>query len=555
MRQTSHVLAAAALAVCVSQAAAPVQAASALEPSLQFIAGVLGVPNFTPSPDYTINDDVWVTASDGTRLAANVLIPTAGEGPFPVVVFINSWALNEYEYIPEAQKLAKAGYVVLSYSTRGFGASEGLIGTASPQDIDDYKRMIDWVLANTPADPARIGTAGISYGSGISLIGAAQDPRVKAVAALSTWGSLVESLYGQQTPRLVWGELLDVSSQLLGRPDPTINDYWQRIKSQGASGDVSEVIGWAEVRSPTNYVDGLNENGTAVFITKNWGDDLFHPNTVLDLFSELNGPKQIYLAPGTHVTNEIFGLMGIGPNTLFNEVRRWFDYHLKGIDNGIMDEKPVRMEVKLSKRVDGFEAWPLPETRDIPFYLHPREFLSGGELETVPFQSWWSQTNRIDSLFDTLASTGIPLASQLLEQGDVPVLTSIPLIAYNQGIWFETPRLSAPMEIRGEPTLRVQVEPRSDRLQLFGYLYDVDALGVGKLITHAPITLPSCVPGKPLSLDLEFVTTAYDVPAGHRLVLAIDTRDLLYKKLDGGVYKVDFKFASSRQSVLKVPVL
>ena len=554
MRTTQRILTSAALAVCIGQAAQPVQAASALEPSLQFIAGVLGAPNFTPSPAYTINDDVWVTASDGTRLAANVLVPTAGTGPFPVIVFINSWALNEYEYIPEAQKLAKAGYVVLSYSTRGFGASEGLIGTASPQDIDDYKRMIDWVLANTPADPARIGTAGISYGSGISLIGAAQDPRVKAVAALSTWGSLVESLYGKQTPRLIWGELLNVSSQLLGRPDPLIKDYWSRIKSQGATGDVSEVVSWAQVRSPINYVEGLNTNGTAVFISKNWGDDLFHPNTVLDLFADLTGPKQIYLAPGTHATNEIFGMMGIGPNTIFDETRRWFDYHLKGEDNGIMDEKPVRMEVKLSQRVDGFDAWPLPETDEVTFYLHPREFLSGGELEPTPFQSWWSQSNRIDSLFDTVASSGIPLASQLLEQGDVPTLSSIPLIAYNQGIWFETGRLSAPMEIRGEPTLQVQVEPKSTTLQMFGYLYDVDALGIGKLITHAPITLPSCVPGQARTLDLEFVTTAYDVPAGHRLVLALDTQDLLYQKPEG-FYKVDFKFASSRQSVLKVPTL
>jgi hypothetical protein len=56
------------------------------------------------------------------------------------------------------------------------------------------------------------------------------------------------------------------------------------------------------------------------------------------------------------------------------------------------------------------------------------------------------------------------------------------------------------------------------------YLYDVDALGTGKLVTHAPVTWKDG--GARLEVPLQ--ATSYDVPAGHRLALVVDTVDALY---------------------------
>ncbi|MCP5161179.1 MAG: CocE/NonD family hydrolase [Hahellaceae bacterium] len=544
-----------ALALAISISCVPAaQADSVLDPTFKMLAGILNQPNFTPSDQYSINDDIWITADDGVTLSANLLVPTAGEGPFPAIIFINSWALNEYEYTIEAQKFAAQGYVVLSYSTRGFGASEGLIDTAGPKDMADLSKVIDWLIENAPVDPTRIGSAGISYGSGISLIGAAQDDRIRAVAAMSTWGSLVESLYGNATPSLIWGEVLNLSSQLMGRPDPIIDEYYNAMLHQELD-RLPEIISWANARSPLTYVDQLNENGTAVYISKNWGDDMFHANSVLDLFSRLNGEKYIDLASGTHATTEVMGMMGLGSNRIFNNVHRWFDHHLKGVSNGIEAEKPVQMEVKLTGRVEGFSQFPVAEAHTRQWYLHPREFLAAGELEASPFQSWWSQTNRIDSLLDTVASTGIPILSQTAEQFNLPTLASMPLILSGQGIWFETNRLDDPLKIRGEANLKLQVEPQYKKAQLVAYLYDMDGWGMGKLITHAPVTLPAAEAGKAVTLDLNLVTTAYDVPAGHKLVLAVDTQDLLYAEPTLYPYAVEFKFTNKKQSVLTVPVL
>ena len=44
--------------------------------------------------------------------------------------------------------------MVLSYSTRGFGTSGGLIDTAGPQDMADLSKVIDYLIANYEVEPA-----------------------------------------------------------------------------------------------------------------------------------------------------------------------------------------------------------------------------------------------------------------------------------------------------------------------------------------------------------------------------------------------------------------
>ena len=141
-----------------------------------------------------------ITAADGTALEANVIEP-ATAGRHPAIVFISSWGLNDAEYLAQATAFAQAGYTVLSYTTRGFWDSGGQIDTAGPKDIADVSSILDWLIAHTGADPGRIGVAGVSYGAGIGLIASAADPRIRAVAAMSGWTDLVESLYGGNTRR------------------------------------------------------------------------------------------------------------------------------------------------------------------------------------------------------------------------------------------------------------------------------------------------------------------------------------------------------------------
>ncbi len=524
-------------------------------PIISFAAGLLNQGVFPTSGDYTTDDELNITAFDGVNLTANIFVPTNLQGLAPAIIFINSWSLNEYEYLQQANDLAKKGYIVLSYTTRGFGKSGGLIDTVGPNDINDFSTVIDHLLAHYPVDPQAIGAGGISYGSGISLIGAAQDSRIKAVAAMSSWGDIAEALYGQQTPRLVWTELLILLGDLTGNPDPILAQHWDALKNQNLS-EIPSVLEWAYKRSPIHYVDKLNANGTAVYMAKAYGDNLFQPNSLLDMFGQLNGPKHVDVVPGTHATAELLpSLVGIGDNIIWENVYKWFDLHLKGEQNNMATAKPLQMKIKFQDTFEGFDDFPISSTSDEKFYLHPRSFLDTGDLERYPYQSWFGKDNTINAWAGTLFTTQIPLLSQLLEQLNIPIFADVSAASDVRSIHFDSGYLGSKMKIRGTPSVTLQIQPKHNQAQLVAYLYDMDLLGTGKLITHGVITLPQAISGKKITVDFDLVTTAYDIPRGHRLVLAIDTKDPQYKSPTSVNYNVDFEFSSSKQSVLSVPTL
>src|SRR5688572_7299927 len=103
---------------------------------------------------------VDIVASEGAVLKANVIEPTT-PGRHPAIVFPSSWGLNDLEYLAQAQKLAEAGYTVLSYTPRGWWSSGGQIDTAGPRDMADVSRVLDWLIASTTADAGRIGMSGV----------------------------------------------------------------------------------------------------------------------------------------------------------------------------------------------------------------------------------------------------------------------------------------------------------------------------------------------------------------------------------------------------------
>ena len=109
----------------------------------------------------------------------------------------------------------------------------------------------------------------------------------------------------------------------------------------------------------------LNDNNTAVYLAKAYGDDLFQPNSLLDMFSELSGPKHIDLVSGTHATADLLpSLLGIGEDRIWDNVYDWFDLHLKGTQNAMATAAPVSMKVKFKNQYDNFSAWPIPQGKN-----------------------------------------------------------------------------------------------------------------------------------------------------------------------------------------------
>ncbi|MCW7506164.1 alpha/beta fold hydrolase [Leptospira paudalimensis] len=494
---------------------------------------------------FSFNDNISFLGNDGVKITGNLFIPKSGTGPFPAIIFVNSWALNEYEYIVPAAKLAKKGYVVFSYNTRGFGTSGGLINVAGPKDMEDLSKGIDFLLANAPVNASNIGIAGISYGAGISLLGLSKEPRIKTAVAMSGWGSLPDSLYGNQTPRLVWGLLLVTAGYITGRMDPIIAENFQKLLD---TRDVATVLSWARERSPNNFVAELNASGKPVYISNNSQDNLFQPNQILPYFEQLTVPKKLDLNNGIHATAEIGGILGIN-NYVWTNAYDWFDYWLKGIQNGIMTKPKVTIQKRFSSDRVSYSTWPNPSKVEKTYHLRPMGLFSPGKITSTA-----NTSNGNDTILSggTIATTGVPLLSEILDGAvSVPVTTNVNLIDRTNAMVYLSDSLSSPLKLRGRTFYKGRINSSDYAPHVVVYLYEVDFWGTGKLISHGTATLFN-VKGKDVDLNVDLQAVAHDFPAGSRIGLAIDNIDPMYavpKPIS--LYTTTFKHSTSTASTLK----
>lgn len=108
--------------------------------------------------------------------------------------------------------------------------------------------------------------------------------------------------------------------------------------------------------------------------------------------------------------------------------------------------------------------------------------------------------------------------------------------------------------MRGTARLHTTLTPTKESGTLIAYLYDVGPLGLGKLVSNAPYTFHGLTPGEPFGVDLELYSTAYDVPAGHRLALVVDTVDPLHIEHNPSGAQLTFSSPANDPSYVSVPL-
>jgi dipeptidyl aminopeptidase/acylaminoacyl peptidase len=152
------------------------------------------------------------SAPDGTTIEG-VLCTPPGEGPFPLVLHVHggpigayqrSWRMRDYA-VP---LLVSRGYAVLHPNPRGSSGrgqefAAAVVGDMGGADTDDYLSGIDAMIERGIADPARIGTMGVSYGGFMSAWLVTQDQRFKAAVAGSPVTEWFSFTFTSNIPR--WG--------------------------------------------------------------------------------------------------------------------------------------------------------------------------------------------------------------------------------------------------------------------------------------------------------------------------------------------------------------
>ncbi|HAG96909.1 MAG: hypothetical protein CMK83_16755 [Pseudomonadales bacterium] len=524
----------------------------------------------SPNNLWVYDDDITIPtllnpsdpASDTIYLPANIFVPTSDDPNqrFPAVIFISSWALNEYEYIPQAQILADKGYVVLSYTTRGFYNSPGAITTAGIEDFSDGSAAIDYLLDSRngyPVDPDAIGLAGISYGAGISLLTGFNDERVKAIVAMSGWVDLIDSLWAGNTPNYAWIELLIFSSQPIpllasNNPSPEIETNYANMKVHE---NVAATKEWGYVRSAASYLDMVNarENPPAIYMANNLHDYLFQPDSLFTTLKQYNGDWRLDLSRGVHGSGEASGLLGNEENTVWENLGLWFDHYLKGIDNGINTAKPFSTKVLNTAKRESYDSLS-PEDEIKIFNLIPESGAQGGQLSetyanTVDLEVSFSTLDRITYpgwITGALSATGRTLNFNEIDR--------------SLGLVFTTPILDAPLRLRGEAKVNLAIVGE-DKAQYFGYLFYLNPnTGIANWIGHAPFSChqsEGCVvnDGDLVQIVLDFYWTAVDIPAGSQLMLVIDGNDPDYWRYETTPETNTVVFQSNQAAYLELPVV
>lgn len=171
--------------------------------------GLAAVPGSAATAPYATKD-AFVTVHDGPGDKHTAVIDTrlyvprgvSAQHPAPAILMTHGFGLSKTatEVTATADFLARHGYVVLTWTSQGFGASSGCIELDSyAYDVKDVEQLIAKIL-EPRTDIERdshglvLGMTGGSYGGGITLNAASADHRIRAIVAGRTWNDLAYAL-------------------------------------------------------------------------------------------------------------------------------------------------------------------------------------------------------------------------------------------------------------------------------------------------------------------------------------------------------------------------
>lgn len=142
-----------------------------------------------------------ITTSPGVSIDTSLYLPS--KTPAPAILIAHGFGGSKDSVASDARFFASKGYVVLTWTARGFGKSTGQIAmNANGAEVSDTRALISYlakssyVTQDKTNDP-RVGIMGSSYGGANALMSASADPRIDAVIADITWNDLAQDLYPQ----------------------------------------------------------------------------------------------------------------------------------------------------------------------------------------------------------------------------------------------------------------------------------------------------------------------------------------------------------------------
>ncbi|MCY3801237.1 MAG: CocE/NonD family hydrolase [Chloroflexi bacterium] len=530
--------------------------------------------------------DVRVAMRDGVELSADIYLPDS-PGKYPALLNRTPYSNNEDDTVERARFMAGQGYAVVVQDVRGRWDSDGVYYPFTDEADDGFDTQ-QWI-GEQPWSNGKIGTYGSSYGGMVQWQAAPQAspyltcmaPRVGPsdfwdhwvyshgafqLGFMGTWGMTTNSRTNQNIDFHDWATVfkslpIAETDEAAGRSvgfwkdwvaHSSYDDYWMRLTNRGKYGQVKapayNLGGWYDI-----FVAGTFENFSSM--RKHGGSPEARKSKLLC------GPWMHPIGTSTKTGDIDFGghsLVDIGAEEL-----RWFDYWLKGEDNGIADEPPIRLFIMGSNVWRDEHEWPLDRTDWQKWYLH-----SGGNANTLHGDGTLSPDTPSDEPADTFVyDPMVPV--QTLGGNNCCNPEIVPWGPYDQRpvemrgdvLCYTSAPLEKDVEVTGPIKLTLFAESDARDTDWTGKLVDVRpdgyALNLCDGIVRArfrddPVNPTLVDPGKVYEYRLDLDVTGNVFKRGHRI--RIDVSSSNFPRFDrnlntGGVLGRELEFRTARQTI------
>ncbi|OKJ41538.1 alpha/beta fold hydrolase [Streptomyces sp. CB01580] len=454
---------------------------------------------------------------DGVSLDTSYFT-TGGTERRPAVLIGHGFGGSKDDVRAQAERLAGAGYAVLTWSARGFGKSGGEISLNAPdREVKDVSRLIDW-LADRPevrldaeGDP-RVGVTGASYGGAVSLLAAGYDRRVDAVAPQITYWNLADALFPDGVFKRLWAGIFVTTGGGCQKFEERICAMYERVAVTGKPDAAARAL--LTERSPSAVADRI---AVPALIVQGQSDSLF-PLGQADAMARAiraNGaPVAVDWIAGGHDGGDLEA------DRIHGRITDWFDRYLKNDTNA--DTGPA-FRVTRTGGVDSTDG--AARTRGASSATYPG--LAGDGARTIGLERR-TQTFRNPAGANPPGISVVPgVGGGLTRLSSLGVGLSMDFPG--QYARFDSAPLDGPVRVTGSPTVRMNVRADHGDAVLFGKVYDVSPDGRQQVLPAqlvAPFRITPDRQGRDVELTLPAIDHRFD--AGHRLRLVLSATDLGY---------------------------
>ena len=428
------------------------------------------------------------------------------------------------------------GYAVVRVDSRGAGWSPGLMDPSSPQEVEDLYDCIDWAGTQEWSN-GKVGMLGISYYASNQWRVAGMYP--PHLAAIIPWEGQNDryrdsgyhgGILCQFQERWAKHQVVNVQ---YGRGD-------KAMKNPNTGESVAGALTLSDEELAANRLNAyeelkkhpfddawhrsrsadLSRVKTPLLTCANWGGQGIHPRGNFNGFTETpaDTPKWLEVHGDSH-----WSMFSSGYGVALQ--KRFFDYFLKGEQNGWDRQPPVQINVRHPGErfvMRHEDEWPLARTRWTKYHLDPR-----------------TQSLNTDPLVDA---------------------ATVAYEAMGDGVTFSTPPLAEDTEITGPMMAKLFISSSTGDADLFVIVRVFDPQGseltfMGSTDPNTPIangwlrashraldlkrSLPWrpwhphdkaewLTPGEVYECQIEIVTSCIVVPSGWRVALTVRGKDYEY---------------------------